>query len=96
MERFWLQSDAVVCVLAGLGLSWTRGELEKRLGHGEAWRTASWVLTVALLARMAHANRRSVCHSNFRPSSCQKTFIGVSCQIPEVSQLPVVLSNSVN
>uniref|UniRef100_H3DJ23 Transmembrane protein 260 n=1 Tax=Tetraodon nigroviridis TaxID=99883 RepID=H3DJ23_TETNG len=58
VERFWLQSDAVVCVLAGLGLSWTHGELEKRLGHGEAWRTAGWVLTMALLARTAHTNHR--------------------------------------
>lgn len=58
VERFWLQSDAVVCVLAGLGLSRIHGELEKRLGHGEAWKTAGWVLTVALLASMAHTNHR--------------------------------------
>lgn len=58
VERFWLQSDAIVCVLAGLGLSRTHGELEKRLGRGEVWKTAGWVLTVALLAHMAHTNHR--------------------------------------
>lgn len=58
VERFWLQSDAVVCVLAGLGLSRTHGELEKRLGRGGLWRTAGWLLTAALLAHMAHTNHR--------------------------------------
>ncbi|XP_056915459.1 transmembrane protein 260 [Takifugu flavidus] len=58
VERFWLQSDAIVCVLAGLGLSRTHSELEKRLGRGEVWKTAGWVLTVALLAHMAHTNHR--------------------------------------
>lgn len=58
VERFWLQSDAIVCVLAGLGLSRIHGELQKRLGHGEVWKTAGWALTVALLTRMAHTNHR--------------------------------------
>ncbi|KAG7238546.1 hypothetical protein INR49_030819 [Caranx melampygus] len=34
VERFWLQSDAAVCVLAGLGLSQTHTGLERRLGRG--------------------------------------------------------------
>uniref|UniRef100_A0A8K9UVG5 Transmembrane protein 260 n=1 Tax=Oncorhynchus mykiss TaxID=8022 RepID=A0A8K9UVG5_ONCMY len=38
VEQFWLQSDAVVCVLAGLGLSWTHTGLGRRLGHGGLWR----------------------------------------------------------
>lgn len=58
VERFWLQSDAVVCVLAGLGLSRTHRGLEKRLGRGELWKTAGWLLTGALLAHMAHTNHR--------------------------------------
>lgn len=58
VERFWLQSDAIVCVLAGLGLSRTHRELEERLGRGELWKTAGWVLTGALLAHMVHTNHR--------------------------------------
>ncbi|KAG7466439.1 hypothetical protein MATL_G00164750 [Megalops atlanticus] len=34
VERFWLQSDAVLCVLAGLGLSVLVEGLERRLGLG--------------------------------------------------------------
>ncbi|KAM3595091.1 uncharacterized protein V6R79_018004 [Siganus canaliculatus] len=58
VERFWLQSDAAVCVLAGLGLSRTHSELERRLGRGGLWKTAGWVFTVALLAHMVHTNHR--------------------------------------
>ncbi|KAM3870777.1 protein O-mannosyl-transferase TMEM260 [Diretmus argenteus] len=58
VERFWLQSDAVVCVLAGLGLSWTHTGLERWLGHGGVWKTTGWVFTVALLVHMVHSNRR--------------------------------------
>ncbi|XP_031702848.1 transmembrane protein 260 isoform X1 [Anarrhichthys ocellatus] len=58
VERFWLQSDAAVCVLAGLGLSRTHSELERRLGCGGLWKTTGWVLTVALLAHMVHTNHR--------------------------------------
>lgn len=58
VERFWLQSDAAVCVLAGLGLSHTHSELEKRLGHGGMWKATGWVLTMALLAHMVHTNHR--------------------------------------
>ncbi|XP_055361639.1 transmembrane protein 260 isoform X2 [Betta splendens] len=58
VERFWLQSDAAVCVLAGLGLSWMHTELERRLGYGGLWKTTGWVLTVVLLAHMLHTNHR--------------------------------------
>ncbi|KAK2826096.1 hypothetical protein Q5P01_020310 [Channa striata] len=58
VERFWLQSDAAVCVLAGLGLSRTHIELERRLGYGGVWKTTGWVLTMALLAHMVHTNQR--------------------------------------
>ncbi|XP_038584180.1 transmembrane protein 260 [Micropterus salmoides] len=56
VERFWLQSDAAVCVLAGLGLSRTHTELERRLGRGGVWKTTGWVFTIALLAHMVHTN----------------------------------------
>ncbi|KAK2891755.1 protein O-mannosyl-transferase TMEM260 isoform X1 [Channa argus] len=58
VERFWLQSDAAVCVLAGLGLSRTHIELERRLGYGGVWKTTGWVLTMALLAHMVRTNQR--------------------------------------
>ncbi|XP_014040853.1 transmembrane protein 260 [Salmo salar] len=58
VERFWLQSDAVVCVLAGLGLSWTHTGLERRLGHGGLWRAGGWLFTVGVLARMVLSNHR--------------------------------------
>ncbi|CAJ1073650.1 transmembrane protein 260 [Xyrichtys novacula] len=58
VERFWLQSDAAVCVLAGLGLSRTHMELERRLGCGGLWKTSGWVLTVGLLAHMVQTNHR--------------------------------------
>lgn len=58
VERFWLQSDATVCVLAGLGLSCTHTGLERRLGHGGLWKTTGWALTIFLLAHMVHTNHR--------------------------------------
>ncbi|XP_068195800.1 protein O-mannosyl-transferase TMEM260 isoform X2 [Antennarius striatus] len=58
VERFWLQSDAAVCVLAGLGLSRTHSELERRLGYGGFWKATSWVITTALLAHMVRTNHR--------------------------------------
>ncbi|XP_029982818.1 transmembrane protein 260 isoform X2 [Sphaeramia orbicularis] len=58
VERFWLQSDAAVCVLAGLGLSHTHNALERRLGYGGLWKTTGWVLTMALLAHTVHTNHR--------------------------------------
>nr|XP_057947086.1 transmembrane protein 260 isoform X2 [Doryrhamphus excisus] len=58
VERFWIQGDAVVCVLAGLGLSLTISVLEHKLGHAGLWKTTGWILTTALLANMAHTNHR--------------------------------------
>ncbi|XP_029972209.1 transmembrane protein 260 [Salarias fasciatus] len=58
VERFWLQGDAAVCVLAGLGLSRTRAALERRLGRGGLWKTAGWTLTAALLAHLGRGSLR--------------------------------------
>ncbi|XP_054652973.1 transmembrane protein 260 isoform X2 [Dunckerocampus dactyliophorus] len=58
VERFWIQGDAVLCVLAGLGCSLTLSGLEHKLGHAGLWKTTGWVLTTALLANMAHTNYR--------------------------------------
>lgn len=56
VERFWLQSDAAVCVLAGIGLSRTHSELQRRVGYERLWRTVSWVFTLTLLVQMVHNN----------------------------------------
>ncbi|XP_061553168.1 protein O-mannosyl-transferase TMEM260 isoform X1 [Phycodurus eques] len=58
VERFWIQGDAVVCVLAGLGSSLTLTGLERSLGYGGFWKTIAWVLTTVLLAHMVHTNHR--------------------------------------
>ncbi|CAL8286647.1 unnamed protein product [Lota lota] len=52
VERFWLQSDTLMCLLAGLGL----GGLMGRFGRKGLWRTSGWVVTVATLAYMASSN----------------------------------------
>ncbi|XP_014842556.1 PREDICTED: transmembrane protein 260 isoform X1 [Poecilia mexicana] len=58
VERFWLQSDAAVCVLAGLGLSHAHSKMERWLGHGGLWKTIGWVFTLALLGQMGRTNHR--------------------------------------
>lgn len=58
VERFWLQSDAALCVLAGLGLSHAHTKLERWLGHGRLWKTAGWAFTLALLGQMGRTNHR--------------------------------------
>ena len=58
VERFWLQSDAIAAVLAGLVLGGPKGGLMKRLGHRELWRTSGWVFTIWVLAYMARSNYR--------------------------------------
>ncbi|XP_037397801.1 transmembrane protein 260 isoform X2 [Pygocentrus nattereri] len=58
VERFWLQADAGVCVLAGVGLSWSVCWLKKRLGWDAVWTTGAWLLTVGLLSQMIHSNHR--------------------------------------
>uniref|UniRef100_A0A4W5N068 Uncharacterized protein n=1 Tax=Hucho hucho TaxID=62062 RepID=A0A4W5N068_9TELE len=58
VERFWLQSDAVVCVLVGLCLNWTHTGLERRLGHGGLWRAGGWLFTIGLLVHMVPSNHR--------------------------------------
>ncbi|XP_066550557.1 transmembrane protein 260 [Amia ocellicauda] len=56
VERFWMQSDAVLCVLAGLGLAALCSGLECRLGAGALWRGLGWAFTAVVLAHLAHSN----------------------------------------
>ncbi|XP_020775420.2 transmembrane protein 260 isoform X1 [Boleophthalmus pectinirostris] len=58
VERFWLQSDAAVCVLAGLGLSRTCSILERKLGCGALWKITGWLLTITLVAHIVHINHK--------------------------------------
>uniref|UniRef100_A0A3B5LNP6 Transmembrane protein 260 n=1 Tax=Xiphophorus couchianus TaxID=32473 RepID=A0A3B5LNP6_9TELE len=41
-------TDAAVCVLAGLGLSHAHSKMERWLGHGGLWKTIGWVFVLAL------------------------------------------------
>ncbi|CAB1335218.1 unnamed protein product [Coregonus sp. 'balchen'] len=70
VEWFWLQSDAVVCVLAGLGLNWTYTGLERRLGHGSLWRARCRLFTVGLLAHMAQSTIGLCC---IPPRGCDQS-----------------------
>uniref|UniRef100_A0A672N6H5 Transmembrane protein 260 n=1 Tax=Sinocyclocheilus grahami TaxID=75366 RepID=A0A672N6H5_SINGR len=58
VERFWLQADAGVCVLAGLGLSWAVCWLNGRLGWGTLWNTGAWILTAGLISHVISLNHK--------------------------------------
>ncbi|KAJ8341621.1 hypothetical protein SKAU_G00339120 [Synaphobranchus kaupii] len=58
VERFWLQSDAALFVLAGLGLCGLQEALERWLGRGALWSAGGWALTATLVAHLAHSNHR--------------------------------------
>ncbi|CAL9687036.1 unnamed protein product [Knipowitschia caucasica] len=58
VERFWLQSDAAVCLLAGLGLNRTCSILERKLGNGALWKIAGWLLTITLLVHIIRTNHK--------------------------------------
>ncbi|KAI1895546.1 hypothetical protein AGOR_G00107360 [Albula goreensis] len=83
VERFWLQSDAAVCVLAGLGLSGLQGVLEQLLGRGALWKAGSWAITAAVVAHLAHNNHREcdLSHNDV----VQRFGLGVLNSIPQNS-----------
>uniref|UniRef100_A0A671RZ47 Transmembrane protein 260 n=1 Tax=Sinocyclocheilus anshuiensis TaxID=1608454 RepID=A0A671RZ47_9TELE len=58
VERFWLQADAGVCVLAGLGLSWAVCWPNGRLGWGTLWNTGAWIHTAGLISHMISLNHK--------------------------------------
>lgn len=58
VERFWLQCDAALCVLAGLGLDALRAALERRLARRWLWAACGWTFSVGLLVHMANSNYR--------------------------------------
>lgn len=71
VERFWLQSDAAVCVLAGLGLNRTCSILESKWGKKALWKITGWLLTVTLLTHSVHVNHRE---SNLSGNSVVERF----------------------
>ncbi|XP_053365559.1 transmembrane protein 260 isoform X3 [Clarias gariepinus] len=60
VERFWLQADAGVCVLAGVGLNWTVCLLERWLGLRPVWNAGAWLITAGLLSHTVHLNQREL------------------------------------
>ncbi|KAF7704376.1 hypothetical protein HF521_021448 [Silurus meridionalis] len=58
VERFWLQADAGVCVLAGVGLNLTVCMLERWLGLRSVWNVGGWLITAGLLSHTIHLNQR--------------------------------------
>ncbi|XP_058254326.1 transmembrane protein 260 [Hemibagrus wyckioides] len=60
VERFWLQADAGVCVLAGVGLNWTLCFLERWLGLRSMWNVGAWLITAGLLSHTIHINQREL------------------------------------
>ncbi|XP_023684242.2 protein O-mannosyl-transferase TMEM260 [Paramormyrops kingsleyae] len=59
VERFWLQCDVALCVLAGLGLDALRAALERWLARRWLWTACGWAFSVGLLAHMARSNYRA-------------------------------------
>ncbi|KAM4690509.1 protein O-mannosyl-transferase TMEM260 [Rhinophrynus dorsalis] len=60
VERFWMQSNAVVCVLAGFGLASLTISLEKKMGANHLIRHIEWIFTVVVIANQIRANY-SIC-----------------------------------
>lgn len=83
VERFWLQSDAAVCVLAGLGLSRICSILERKLGSGASWKITGWLLTLTLLVHTVHTNHKE---SNMSANTVVERFgLELLASVPENS-----------
>ncbi|XP_067860542.1 protein O-mannosyl-transferase TMEM260 [Heptranchias perlo] len=64
VERFWLQSNLVVCVLAGCGLASVSSMLRRILGNNVLWHWAEWLTAIFLIAFQIHLNYRFCDQSN--------------------------------
>ncbi|KAM9294395.1 protein O-mannosyl-transferase TMEM260 [Gastrophryne carolinensis] len=60
VERFWMQSNIVVCVLAGLGLASLTVSLSAKLAYSNLFYYMEWIFTVLIIARQISDNY-SVC-----------------------------------
>ncbi|XP_038633308.1 transmembrane protein 260 isoform X2 [Scyliorhinus canicula] len=64
VERFWLQSNLVVCVLAGCGLASVCSILQRTMGNNALWDWAEWLFAIILIAFQIHRNYRICDQSN--------------------------------
>ncbi|XP_072882733.1 protein O-mannosyl-transferase TMEM260 isoform X1 [Hemitrygon akajei] len=64
VERFWLQSNLVVCVLAGCGLASVCSLLQRILGSHSLWHWAEWLPPILLIVFQIHLNYRICDKSN--------------------------------
>ncbi|XP_051889316.1 transmembrane protein 260 [Pristis pectinata] len=64
VERFWLQSNLVVCVLAGCGLASVSSVLRRIMGSHSLWHWAEWLPAIFLIAFQIHLNYRICDKSN--------------------------------
>lgn len=64
VERFWLQSNLVVCVLAGCGLASVSSVLQRIMGNHSLWRWAEWLPAILLTAYQLQCNYRICDKSN--------------------------------
>ncbi|XP_078081582.1 transmembrane protein 260 isoform X3 [Mustelus asterias] len=64
VERFWLQSNLVVCVLAGCGLASVCSILRRITGNNALWDWAEWLSAIILIAFQIHQNYKICDQSN--------------------------------
>ncbi|KAM4013903.1 protein O-mannosyl-transferase TMEM260 isoform 2-T2 [Anomaloglossus baeobatrachus] len=60
VERFWMQSNIVVCSLAGHGLALLMGSIRTRMASKKLTLFMEWIFTVAVVARHIQTNY-SIC-----------------------------------
>ncbi|XP_073442045.1 protein O-mannosyl-transferase TMEM260 isoform X2 [Dendrobates tinctorius] len=60
VERFWMQSNIVVCALAGYGLALMMDSIRTRMARKNLSLYIEWIFTIAVVARHMHTNY-SVC-----------------------------------
>ncbi|XP_041072977.1 transmembrane protein 260 isoform X1 [Carcharodon carcharias] len=64
VERFWLQSNLVVCVLAGCGLVSVCSILRRIMGNNALFHWAEWLSAITLITFQIHQNYRICDQSN--------------------------------
>ncbi|KAG8449420.1 hypothetical protein GDO86_016172 [Hymenochirus boettgeri] len=56
VERFWMQSNIVVCLLAGLGLAFLTSSLKRIMSRNDIPECMGWVFTLVIVANQIRAN----------------------------------------
>ncbi|XP_056403193.1 transmembrane protein 260 isoform X3 [Hyla sarda] len=60
VERFWMQSNIVVCVLAGYGLALLLHSIRIKMANKNVFLYVEWIFTIAVVAHQIHTNY-SIC-----------------------------------